>query len=340
MQISSDGRSLVQYRYGNANRSFGARSVDAHVSAGEAQAALALLRGELGNSPFARGRGGRMEVAPLYLAQARAAGATFLGQTRALGRPAFLLTYRTNQLPTQPAQQPAGPQSQVILTIDSQTSTLLDIAVVATGAAESSALHPLQAQIFEVLSSAPDTLWRLPTTAGVEQRNGLPSARLPDLPSTRVIGLDDALRRAPNAILAPRQLPSAEMRGLALPLDESGAQGVQLLYEGEFQSVMLAPLENRNVGALADGTERSAGEFRYRMLQLNGPQASRAAAIAFRPAAPEQQVLVMLVDEYATAAEREAALGQIISSLTPVTRQNLPALGRNFYGSPTAGGQG
>jgi hypothetical protein len=338
LQIGSDGRSMVQYRYGD--RSFDARPVDAHVSEAEAQAALAVLRGEPSTDPFTRGRAGPVDIAPFYLAQARAAQATFLGQTRSLDRPAFLLTYRADRLPAQPGQPAPEQPSQVILTIDAQTYALLEISVVADGAAESSAQRPLLAQVFEVLPGVPDSMWRLPTTTGVEQRSGLPSARAPEIPSTLAIGLDDAVRRAPHALLAPQQLPSASMRGLALPIAGNiGAERVALLYEGEFQSVLLSPLENRDFGLRANGEERSAGDFRYRMVQFDGAQSSRATAVVFRPEAPDQQMLVMLVDAYATAGERETALGQIIGSLTPVTEQNLPALRRNFYGSAVAGGQ-
>jgi hypothetical protein len=336
LRISSDGRSLVQYRNGAATRSFGSRSVDAHVSEVEAQAALALLRAEPSAAYFSRGRGGRIDIAPLYLAQARAAGAAFLGQTKLLGRPVFLLTYDTRKLPTRAAAP--DQRLQVVLTIDAQTNALLDVAVVAEGTGESVALHPLSAQVFEVATSAPDQLWRLPTSTDITQQTGLPSARDPEIPSKLFISLDDALRRAPHAILAPRQLPSEPMRGLALPIQDNNAERVLLIYEGEFQSILLSPVQD-NFRQQTTGEERSAGDFRYRMLQIDEQQISRTAAIAFRPESPNEQVFVILVDEYATAGEREAALGQLIASLTPVTEQNLPALRRNFYGPATAGGQ-
>ncbi|HEY3231289.1 MAG TPA: hypothetical protein VGJ87_18825 [Roseiflexaceae bacterium] len=336
LRISSDGRSLVQYRNGAATRSFGSRSVDAHVSESEAQAALALLRAEPSAAYFSRARGDRIDIAPLYLAQARVAGAVFLGQTKLLGRPVFLLTYDTRKLPTRTAA--SDQRLQVVLTIDAQTDALLDVAVVAEGAGESVALHPLSAQVFEVAASAPDELWRLPTSTDITQQTGLPSARDPEIPSELFISLDDALHRAPHAILAPRQLPSEPMRGLALQIQDNNAERVLLIYEGEFQSILLSPVQG-NFRQQTTGEERSAGDFRYRMLQIDEQQVSRTAAIAFRPESPDEQVFVILVDEYATASEREAALGQIIGSLTPVTEQNLPALRRNFYGPATAGGQ-
>jgi hypothetical protein len=117
-------------------------------------------------------------------------------------------------------------------------------------------------------------------------------------------------------------------------------QQMMLLYEGQFQTILLAPSQSLNVGiAPMDGEEHSAGLFRYRIVEPGEEQGSRAAALAFRPESPDEQTLVMLVDEYMTDAEREAALGQLIGSLTPVTTQNLPSLQQHFSGPVTAGGQ-
>jgi hypothetical protein len=339
IQIGSDGRSLVQYRDDSRQRAV-TRSFDARVSEAEAQDALAVLRGEPSAAMFSRGLDDLSDIAPEYLAQARAAGATYLGQTSVLGRPAFLLAYHADRLPTETPQAGLADQpAQVVLTIDTQTTTLLDIAVVAEGVAESVALHPFQAQVFEILPEAPAALWQLPAGARVVRRAGLPSARLPEIPSEQVIGLGDALRRATHPILAPQQLPDEPMRGLAVPITNNGSEQVMLLYEGQFQTVMLAPAQGNTPGTPASGEERSAGAFHYRIVELGDEQAPRAAAIAFRPESPDQQVLIRLVDEYATAAEREAALGQLIGSLTPLTEQNLPAMQRYFSEPTTAGGQ-
>jgi hypothetical protein len=336
MEIGSDGRSLVQFRYGERRRPSGARPLDARVTEAEAQAALTVLRAEPTATPFGGGRSERVDVAPLYLTQAREQGAAFLGQTRLLDRPAYLLAYQAEQLPaTTPNQSPNEPQpSQVVLTIDAETYALLDVSVVAEG----SALHPFEAQVYEVQPSVPNALWQLPTDRRAEQRTGLPSARAPEIPNEQVIGLDDALRRAPRPILAPQPPPSEAMRGLALSIGTGDSQNVALLYESEFQSILLAPLGDRAAFAQAGGEERSAGAFRYRLVE-SGAQPARAAAVAFQPEAPDQSVFVLLVDGYATPAEREAALGRIIGSLAPVTEQNLPDMRRIFYGPPTAGGQ-
>jgi hypothetical protein len=339
LDIGSDGRSLVQYRDAS-NRLANTRSFDAHVSEAEAQEALEVLRSEPLTTMFARGPNDLSDIAPRYLAQARATGAAYLGQTSILGRPAFLLTYHADSLPTQSPRDASAPlPPQIVLTIDAQTSTLLDIAVVAEGTTESAALHPLQARAFEILPQAPDTLWQISASARVARRDGLPSARAPEIPSGQVIGLGEALRRATRPILALQQLPDEPMHGLAVPITDNGNEHVLLLYEGQFQTILLAPTQSGDRGPSMSGEERSAGGFRYRMVEFGDEQAPRTAAIAFRPEAPDEHLLVMLVDEYATAAEREAALGRLIGSLTPVTEQNLPDLQRYFSGPPTAGGQ-
>jgi hypothetical protein len=339
MEIASDGMSLVQYRYQRGS-TFNQRPIDAHVSENDAQAALAVLRGEPSSNPFTRGRPGPADIAPLYLAQARAAGAAFLGQTSTLDRPAYLLAYRAARLPALPGQtEPPDQPARVVLTIDAQTSALLEVAVAADGVGESSAVYPLQAQVFEVLPNVAESLWRLPTTTRVEQQAGLPSARAPEISSALAIGLADVLRRAQQPVFAPRQLPSADMRALAVPIRDNGAEQMVLLYEGEFQSIMLRPLGRAASDLPGTGEEHSAGEFRYRMVDFSN-QRSSAAAVVYRPETPDDALLVMLVDAYATEAERENTLGQIVGGLTPLTEQTLPELQRNFYDSSTAGGQG
>ena len=339
LEIANDGIGLVQYRYQRGS-TFDQQPIDAHVSQTDAQAALEILRGEPSSNSFTRGRPGPADLAPLYLAQARAAGATFLGQTSALQRPAYLLAYRAERLPALPGQpDPPDQPVRVVLTLDAQTSALLDVAVAADGEGESSVVRPLQANLFEVLPTVEEGLWRLPTTTRVEQQAGLPSARTPEISSALAIGLDDVLRRTQQQVFAPRQLPSEDMRALAVPIRDNGSEQMVLLYEGEFQSVMLRPLGRAASDLPGNGEEKSAGEFRYRMIDFNN-QRSSAAAVAYRADAPDDALLVMLVDAYATAGEREQALAQIVGGLTPLTEQTLPELGRNFYDSSSAGGQG
>jgi DNA-directed RNA polymerase specialized sigma24 family protein len=337
-QISSDGRSLVQFR-NNPGGSDERRSIDAHVSEAEAQAVLPLLRSQPQAQPFSRGPNDPGDLSPLYLAQARAAGASFLGQTTALGRQAYLLTYRTEQPPQQARRSQQGP-AQVVLTIDAQTYALLDVALIAERAAEGSARHPIQAQQFEVLPSVPDARFKLASSRDVMQRTGIASVHIPYIPNDQFLSLEDAVRRAPHALLAPQRLPDTSMRGLAVAADNGrDERDVVLLYEGEFQDVLLLPGRWYSENNEAPSEERSAGEYRYRVL-LGFGAGDALTAMVYRADAPEQRLLVILNDEYATSAERETTLQNIIASLTPVDAGSLPALRRNFQPPDVTAGKG
>ena len=346
LEISSDGRSRIQYRYGSDVLPFERRAVDVRVSQAEAQALLPPLRSEPAAWFFSRGAIDQVDIGPLFLGQARSAAVALLGQTRLLGRPAYLLTYRTSQLPA-PQLQPLAPGDRalrVLLTIDAQTYALLDVALLADGAEESTAQHLLRAETIDVLAHVPDEQFILPSSAEVVQRTSLQSVHVPKLPDAWAVSLEEAWRHTPRPLLAPQQLPDASMRGQALVVDQytrwerANDWAIVLLYEGEFQRVMLLPPE------LADDThpgasdERSAGAFRYRLLPAPGDQVASLAAEVYRPEAPNERQVVVLVDEYATAAEREATLQQVIASLTPVTEQSLPALQHSFSSLAIAGG--
>ncbi|MBK9711231.1 MAG: hypothetical protein IPO81_07865 [Kouleothrix sp.] len=338
VQISSDGRSLVQFRGGY--RSVGRRfALDAHVSESEARAALQLLRGQPLASSFGRDTSDPGDPGPLYLAQARASGASFLGQTTLLGRPAFLLTYRTSEPPALDQQPSAGQPVRVALTIDAQTYALLDVAVFADSDGEGAARHPVQALQVELLASVPDERFKLASGSNVIQRTGLASVRFPFIGDSQFLTLEAAARRAPSGLLAPQQLPDAQMRGLAVAAGGgSGSEDgpVILLYEGEFQNVLLLP--NTMSETSSDvGEEQTAGEFRYRIVSVPGYEGG-LSALVYRPGAPDQRVLMILNDELATGAERETRLQALIASLTPVDEQTLPVLGRNFY--PPSGAAG
>jgi hypothetical protein len=330
LQISSDGRSLVQFR-GRGSAGPRRLSFDASVSADEAQAVLPLLRGQPQPSAFTNAPG-VVDPGPLYLAQARAAGATLLGQATTLGRSAILLTYRTKQLP---GQSPAEQTTRVVLTLDAETYALLDVALLTEGAAEATARHPVQAQQFELLASVPDDRFRLRSSPRVTQRDGITSVRFPFLDDGQFLSLDDAARQATQPILAPRDLPDEQMRGLAIAVGNGATpaertSSVALLYEGEFQDVIVMPNNVSGPAGSATGEERSAGDYRYRLVGV--PDFSGGvSALVYRPNAPEQPMTVMLNAEFATAEERETMLAAVIASLTPVDAQSLPTLRRNFH---------
>jgi hypothetical protein len=324
LQIASDGKSIAQFRY-DGQRAFGAQSADVQLAPAEAAAIVPLLRGQPQESIVGRDSQNQpSDPGPLFLAQAREIGATQLGQTTLLGRPAVLLTYTTTQLPE---GAPSDAPVRVILTIDAQTYALLDVAVLAEGAAESTAERPLRAQQFELLADAPaDAPFTLPDNTGVVQRIGMGSVRFPFVDRRAQLTIEDAAQRENGELLAPLQLPADHMRGLAF---QNGGRDNQviLLYEGEFQNVLLLPRFNPR-GSQSLGAEQTAGTYRYRVMQ-NESSAS-ITALVYHPDTPEQGIGLILNDTFSTAAERQASLQALIASLTPVNEQSLPLLRAQF----------
>ncbi|MBK9944052.1 MAG: hypothetical protein IPP13_20830 [Kouleothrix sp.] len=335
LQISSDGRSQAQFRY-NHTYDFGDESVDIQLSEAEAQAIMPLLRSQPIASAFTRNSSAPSDPGPLFLAQARAAGVSLLGNTSLLGRPAVLLTYQTNR-PPQPQSQPLDQPARVVLTIDTQTYALLEVSVIAAGQGEGASQNPIRAQLFEVLpadSAAPFTLAPEP---GVARRIGVTSIHFPFIDSTQQLTLEDAAQRMPNQLFAPLALPDTHMRGVAIKNGGSdSADDIVLLYEGEFQNVIVlpnfAPNDSQELGA-----EQVAGEFRYRLVRRASFEGSLIAQV-YRPGAPEQSLGLILNDDLATDDERQARLAAMIESLTLVNDQSLPALRRTFQPPGTAGG--
>ncbi len=335
-QVGTDGQSLIQLRY-SRNRRYGEQPLDVQVSADEAQRLVPLLRGLPHSTAFARPNADLTDPGPLFLAQARAASAAYLGRTNMLGRSAFLLTYETDQLPAYGSRTAERQSVRVLLTIDAETYTLLDVAVVAAGEAESTASHPVRAQQFEVLTEAPDTRFTLPRGRDVGKRTGMASVRFPFIDNNLLVSLDDAAERMPDQLFAPLTLPDEHMRGLAVRNNRSDTDGdVMLIYEGEFQNVIVLPSIDPNANQNV-GEEQVAGAFRYRLI-AGSDVAGGLAAMVYRPEAPTKPLGLILNDDFATLAERETTLRSMIESLTPINEQSLPLLRRNFQSPSAAAG--
>lgn len=333
LQISSDGRSLAQFRYGAA-QSFGQRPLDLRLSEDEARAIVPLLRSQPSASLFGRGGDQPGDIGPLFLAQARAAGATLLGQASVLGRQALLLSYQTDQ---PPLEQP-GEQVRVVLTIDAQTYALLGVALAPAGEGESAARRPVRGELVELLAEAPDAPFQLPSEPGVIARIGIASVRFPFIDSTMQITIDDAAERLPNRLLAPLQLPDQQMRGLAIRNGGSeNPEDVVLLYEGEFQNIIVLPSYQPNGNQLLF-EEQSAGAFRYRVVSDDASQGGMFAVV-YPADAPDQAIGVIFNDDLATSDERRERLAALVASLAPVNEQNLPLLRQTFVRPAAAGAQ-
>lgn len=325
--VSTDGQRRIQYR--NWQNSH----IDLSVTPAQAAAAVPVLR-SIPSAASVFGQNNRPDIAPLYLSQARAAQASSLGQISYQGRPAYLLTYRSG-LSLLSGQQEQS--ARVLLTIDMQTYSLLDVAVLAEGQSESVAQHPLRAELLEVLDQAPADRFTQPSDPA-DRRDGLLSAAFPQIPSEIVLALEEAGRLDRN-LLVPRELPDPAMRGMVLQANESGGRpALVLYYEGEFGSLLLIPAQQligRGGTDFAD-QERVAGGFRYRIARDRRSDPGTLTAEVYQPDAPERRLGVVLADSSATDAEREARLAQTIASLTPLTSQNIAALRERFAASGRA----
>ncbi|HEU4323719.1 MAG TPA: hypothetical protein VFS21_11270 [Roseiflexaceae bacterium] len=322
--VTSNGQDLIQYRFGGRGSDNG---LDLRLSPAQLQQALPILRSLPGFSLI--GWSEQPDIAPLLLGQARESGVSSLGQTSYQGRTAYLLTYRTDRLAL-PNQNDQAPRAQrVLLTIDAQTYSLLNIAALADGESESSATHLLRAEQLEVLAEVPEG--RFLQTGAAQERSGPTSFQLPTLPAEALLSLEEARQQSDLPLLVPQALPDDSMRAVVVRTDNSerGAS-IGLLYEGEHSTLMLLPDRSFFVSDQNQGEPRTAGSFRYWLLAEQPQQPGLLAAIIERPEADEQRLVMLFSSATSTTAERDKLLEQTIASLTPLTPQNVDALKQPF----------
>ena len=330
--IRADGQGKVQYLL-DQSQSADLR-LDYQMSADEAQAVIPVLRGMSTPSRiFGNGRS-RSEISGLYLAQARTLGATLLGRTSTGGREAWLLRYTTDRLPNENA---VGAQRQVLLTIDTQVAALLNITVLTEGASESTTYQPWRAELFEVLDQVPEQQFSFAQTANVQTIAGPHSVLLPNVPTSSFTSLLDAQRSSPQPLLAPRT-PPASTRGVVLAFERGSGARYGLLYEGEFQSLMIFPGDmTRSSETRLEQAEHVIGDYRYQLAATPNPWRGGVLAFVYRPDTPQERTSVLLMDDYATPSEREQHLRTLLESLAPVTAANVDALSTQFAASSQAG---
>lgn len=345
LAIASDGRGLVQFRTNN-NIYFGNQltdSLDIRVSPAELAAALPILRELPSPGVYTSGPFDSADISRFFLAAARANGAAILGTTTFRQRSAYILVYRTEKpLPPPLAiyfRRPATTiQNRVLLTIDGQTYGLLDVAVLPEGEFAGAIRHPWQMQSLTVSDGAPDEVFRLPATPEIAQQVGLPNPRGYNAARGQARSPSAVAAQLRRPLLVPQSLPDPTMRGVILggAGDPSDPSDLRLLYDGAFISMALLPSPDKRTPAYPSPDEQVAGAFRYQLLS-SGVQNSDLIMASVRPiAAPDQPLLLMLMDSYATPQEREATVRQIIGSLTPLTPGNAKALEQQFY-APAAG---
>ncbi|KAB8141813.1 hypothetical protein F8S13_16875 [Chloroflexia bacterium SDU3-3] len=333
--LRADGTGNIQY-YGSPRWArFApdqARNLVYQMPPAEAQAAMPVLRSALvADSPHISERSIKPDIGALYLAQARTQGAGLLGNTQMLGRDALLLRYTTTMLP---GEQADGEQRQVLLAIDRELHALLDVTVLTERGGESASQRPWYAEQIELVENAPVGQFSIANTMDAIQITGVRSLSLPNIPSELFTTLEEAQRSSTSALLVPTALPEP-MRGLLIDRNTSGLRpAYTLLYEGEFRTITLSQGGDVLQYGQLDPAEHSAGAYRYSLGSTPGSSIAVVSSIAGQG----QPISIQFDDIYSTPEERAAALENIITSLTPVTRDNVQALQQTLVPMAVAGG--
>lgn len=316
--VSTNGRDLVQYR---SRRGGSWPNLDITLSENEAAALVPVLRALPAGPSLLFDNQAQVDLGPHYLGQACEHNATFFGATTAHGRPAYLLSYTTSSTPPGIAAANADGW-RVVLTLDRQTASLLDVQVVAQGT-NAVAVHPVQTEQFEVLTENDDSVFALPGSSNVRTRSSLALAGLPNLPRRMQITLAEAGRTG-QPVLVPSELPQGAVRSTVIGTDND----VAWMFEGEHSTGWLVP-EQWGTWQNNASPEETAGSFRFQMLVTDSNSQSSAALISTTDQPASQRVL-MVVAPSATAAEREAQLRAIIGTLTTLTPNNSAQLGQTL----------
>lgn len=336
--IRTNGRALVEYqvRYGSSQPATGLPTrIDYQIAGEEPGAVIAVLRSAFMPIHLFQDAAYQPEISGLFLAQARTSGAALLGRSSVGGREAYLLRYTTNRLP---GESNPGEPRQVLVAIDTQLSAVLEITVLSVGESESVAARPWRTEVIEVLDTANAAQFTFGDSSRAQTVTGPRSMLAPSIPSL-FTSLDEAQRESQRGLLLPTEPPTGS-RGLVMALrGDQRAARYGLMYEGEFQSVMLLPDPTFSTQALRWLTEeREAGGYRYRIAEPLRQLADGLFAQVYPIDQPGQRFNIILQDSYSTGEEREQRMVKLIESLEPVTADNVEALQRGLVPLPHAGG--
>jgi hypothetical protein len=349
--LASDGESQVQFRLpadsfpGSQRQTMG---IDVTTSAQELAAFWPTLRQQpdflsiFGRRFFAIEP---LDLGHFYLAQASNAELATLGSANIDGRAAQMVTYTTDQpfplqferfgdvrdTPLEPAP------SQVILTIDLRTYTLLDVTVVAQSDSAAIAQHPWRATTVAIESTTPPDLFTLAPADLQETFTGLLSVRSPFIYSfgEEPLSLDEALRVADETVYMPSQLPDPAIRGAVFNMYTE----LLFLYEGPFHSLIVGRSSGEDF-ANFESEERVANGFRYRLASTEEvPYPDMHLVVVNPPNDPTDTIIIAYMAPYESPQTVEASLDTIIGSLQPLTEENLNTLGQHFYQPNRRGAQ-
>ncbi|MEM8529547.1 MAG: hypothetical protein AAGF95_01815 [Chloroflexota bacterium] len=340
--ISTDGKTLVQYRYTGVFENDGP-TIDVQSSEEEIQLAMPILRGMPTNSSMFWAYDSS-DMVPFYLRQARASDVHSLGTTTYAERPAFLLTYQSTSSPLPSYSQNETiqdqPPVQVLLTIDIETYTLLDITLIGDGSTESAPSQIVRTTSIEVLEQVDDSEFLLTPTQNSITYEQLPSIQLP-MALEDTFTLEETKETFGDTLLVPQTLPEGALRGFIFLLEQYSESRVQvgLFYEGEFQNTIMWQYSEPYDGfpeEFEDQEEHEIGPFRYRIAEYREYGDLINTVFVYHVDQPDNVFVVMLMDIYATEEERKAQIEQIIASLTFVTPENIQELQSQFGDVPSA----
>ncbi len=267
-----------------------------------------------------------------YLAQAYAATVQDLGAATVQNRPARLIGFASRQpLPpgvanfSAPAQQATA--DQVILAIDTATYALLEVRVLPQNETAGAVLVPWQVEIYETQASVTSANFQLDPVE-FQRQPGVRtfiSPRIVLLPDDMLITLASAVQ----ASALPLALPPPDRPSYGYPL-QAGSETI-LVRESEHEIFMLAVFSAEAIPTLnGRQEEREVGALRYRMIYPDEPLGSVAASLATVPLDNGAELQMYYLHAYATPAERELRIAELLSTMQPLTRENLDILAADF----------
>lgn len=331
--IASDGRGMLQRRE-TRNTSEGARlyGVDEVATPEELARLIPILRLQ----PDGLHLFGRSETYNLdryYLAQARGAALSDLGAAAVAGRPARLIGFRSGA----PAPPPPGhpqernqPSAQVVLAIDSQTYGLLEVRVLPEADETAGVVQiPWRAEAYAILGAVPVDTYSLPPAEVSDRDERFVSPRLSGTSADMLIGLPEAARRLGGTLCLPPPASGPSV-GYAIGLEDS----VMLIRESEHEVLILFQfIAGEDMFAQAERRIQRIGEHEYSLVIPDDTWTPAPISEGTIYLSDNELAGVHLIyaHSYASRAEREARLGQILGALRPARPEEGPAMAPEFH---------
>lgn len=338
--LATDGVGLVQQRFatpaGGGSDRYEILGADHRLDPARIARLMPLMRGQP-DGLLIFGQGDRYSADRYYLALAYAATLRDLGAATVAGRPAQLVGLTGDRpfpppLDLDPGGWPQQP-SQLVLAIDTERYALLEARVIpASDGAPSVVQLPWQAEVFEVLPGAGPEIFALPPPDRAQPFTPiLVSPRLREAPADALPPLPEILQGGATLYLPPpTEQPSI---GYAVPM---APEQPLLIREAEHSVVLVVPFTDGQdiFPANTERRRRQAGGFSYDLLSRPEFLALLPATVASVYLTPDERAGIMIVytHSYATDAERESLMDDLIRSLRPLTPETIPEIAGDFTG--------